>query len=95
MRSLTIILLCIAWSIGCADLRRQAEESQARRQAERDQRDADMQSLVGKKVVDISGPERPCVITFEDGSTISFGCIKYSLIIDVTKHTNESKQGED
>ena len=53
------------------------------KQVARDRLDANMQSIVGKTVVDISGPEKPVCITVDDGTQVMFDCHKYSIKVEV------------
>lgn len=92
MRSLTIILLCIAWSVGCADLRKQAEKTQALRQAHRDKTYDDLQSLVGKTIVSVDGPEKPLVVTLDDGRMLTVDATKYALRITVIQNPDDATQ---
>lgn len=86
MRKLCGVLPCIALlSLGCADVRRDAERTQAQRQVVRDKINVDMQSIVGKRVVDISGPEKPVCITMDDGTQVVFDCHKYQMKVKVSK----------
>jgi hypothetical protein len=81
MRKLCGVLPCIALlSLGCADVRRDAGRTQAQRQVVRD-----MKSIVGKRVVDISGPEKPVCITMDDGTQVVFDCHKYQMKVKVSK----------
>lgn len=67
-------------------MRRNAEINAAARK----QTAIDIQTLVGKKIVSISGTDKPCVITCEDGSAITFDCAKYSLKVKFTKPSDEA-----
>jgi hypothetical protein len=69
--------------LGCADLRRDAERTQAQMQTEYDALSAAMQSVVGKQVIAISGPSKPVCIVFDDGTCMYFTCYKYPMSIEV------------
>jgi hypothetical protein len=83
---LLVLALGTAFSLllpGCADLRQKAEQYQAEQQSNRDNLDSQMQRMVGKTIADISGPENPIMVTFDDGSTITIESYKYSMTVTV------------
>lgn len=69
-----------------------AKEREAEERRQREIQESNMQSLIGKRVISISGLEKPIVIAFEGGGEIKVDCYKYPIHVNYTPSVEVSHE---
>ncbi|WP_417459096.1 hypothetical protein [Kordiimonas sp.] len=88
-----VMLTLVFGSIVYVSCFTESPASRHSREREAESLDGDLQSIVGKEVVAVSGPEKPITVFFDDGTRLSLFTAESSVGVTVRRPGRDSKDG--